>query len=128
MPEKNENSNKTGSRWIENLHILLWLIKDTCWALVWKPGAMLMILPTISVAFYLLYHSKHSKTELFHTAAVCMWIIANSIWMTGEFINHDLRMIAVVFFSIGLALLLIYYAVYFRRDQQSENKQVGKTE
>ena len=107
-------------RWIENLHILLWLIKDTCWALVWRPGAIIMIIPTMSVAFYLLYRSKHSKTELAHNAAVCMWITANSIWMIGEFYNTDLRYIAVVFFGIGLLILLLYYLLYFVKDMREE--------
>ncbi len=107
-------------RWLENLHILLWLIKDTCWALEWKPGAIGMIMPTIGVAIYLLYHSKKNKTELYHNAAVCMWIIANSTWMLGEFLNRDMRIVAAITFGIGLAILAIYYTVYFRKDRMKQ--------
>lgn len=107
-------------RWLENIHIVLWLIKDTCWALVWKPGAIAMILPTVSVAIYLLYRSKRNKTELYHNAAVCMWIIANSTWMLGEFMNKELRPVAVVLFGIGLGILAIYYSIYFKKDRISE--------
>ncbi|GAA4463645.1 hypothetical protein GCM10023093_12610 [Nemorincola caseinilytica] len=102
-------------RKVENLHILLWLIKDTCWALVWRPGGMLMILPTVGVAFYLMARSRHDRTELYHNIAVCMWILANSSWMTGEFYNYDLRPLAVGFFSIGLLVLLVYYIFLSRR-------------
>ena len=110
-------------RWLENLHILLWLIKDTCWAMEWKPGAAAMIIPTIGVAIYLLYRSKRNKTELYHNAAVCMWIIANSTWMMGEFINMDLRPIAAILFGIGIGILAIYYSVYFRKDRIDEKKE-----
>lgn len=107
-------------RRIENLHIFLWLIKDTCWAMVWKPGGIIMIVPTVSVAFYLLYHSRNSRTELFHNVAVCMWILANSTWMIGEFMNKDLRAAAVGLFAIGLFTLVIYYALFYVKDMQAE--------
>jgi hypothetical protein len=107
-------------RWLENIHIVMWLIKDTCWALVWKPGAIAMIIPTVSVAIYLLYRSKRNKTELYHNAAVCMWIIANSTWMLGEFMNKELRPVAVVLFGIGLGILAIYYSIYFKKDRIKE--------
>ena len=107
-------------RWLENIHIVMWLIKDTCWALVWKPGAIAMIIPTVSVAIYLLYRSKRNKTELYHNAAVCMWIIANSTWMLGEFMNKELRPVAVVLFGIGLGILAIYYSIYFKKERIKE--------
>ncbi len=107
-------------RWIENGHIFLWLIKDTCWAMEWRIGGLVMIAPTLSVAIYLLWRSAKSRAELFHNAAVCLWITANSVWMTGEFFKKELRPIAVVIFLIGLALLLVYYLFYFSIDKKSE--------
>lgn len=116
-------------RWLENLHILLWLIKDTCWALEWKLGAIAMILPTICVAIYLLYRSKNNKTEIYHNAAVCMWIIANSTWMIGEFVNYDLRALAAIIFGFGLGVLGVYYTVYFRKDREAQkNEEQSKKE
>ena len=103
-------------RKIENLHILLWLVKDTCWALVWRPGGVIMIVPTVGVAFYLLAHSRHDRSERYHNAAVCAWILANSSWMLGEFFNHDLRPLAVGFFSMGILALLVYYIFFYRKD------------
>jgi hypothetical protein len=105
-------------RWIENGHILLWLIKDTCWAMEWKPGGIFMIFPTLAVAFYILWRSRKVRAELFHNLAVCLWIMANSVWMIGEFMEHESRPYAVVFFLTGLLLLGIYYIFYFRKDQQ----------
>lgn len=105
-------------RWIENGHIFLWLIKDTCWAMEWRPGGMFMIIPTISVAFYILWKSRHIRAELFHNIAVCFWISANSVWMIGEFFHTEARHYAVMLFLSGLALLMVYYIFFFRKDQQ----------
>ena len=104
----------------ENLHIILWLIKDTCWVLVWRPLGVLMVIPTISVAVYLLYQSRHSRSETYHNIAVCAWIAANSTWMCGEFFNYELRPIAAFFFISGLVTLAWYYLRWYRTDQQEE--------
>jgi hypothetical protein len=118
LPNNIEN---TSPRWLENLHILFWLVKDTCWALVWRPLGVIMIVPTVSVALYLFFRSRKNRSEMYHNAAVCMWIIANSTWMVGEFYNRDLRMIAVGFFATGLALLTVYYMLYFQKDRRQGN-------
>ena len=83
-------------RWLENAHIFLWLIKDTCWALEFEPGGLFMILPTVTVAFYLTWKS----------------------WMLGEFVEHEARPYAVVLFLCGLGVLLFYYIFYFRKDNR----------
>jgi hypothetical protein len=120
MEHTQERALPTNYRWIENGHIFLWLIKDTCWALVWKPGGIFMIFPTLSVAFYILWKSKHIRAELFHNLAVCLWIMANSVWMIGEFFEKETRPYAVLIFLTGLALLVVYYAFYFRRDLRAK--------
>src|SRR4051794_26633545 len=91
-------------RWIENAHIFLWLIKDTCWAMVWRPGGIFMIFPTLTVAFFILWKSRHIRAELFHNLAVCLWIMANSVWMVGEFFEIEARPYAVCIFIAGLTL------------------------
>ncbi|MBC7552718.1 MAG: hypothetical protein H7257_01935 [Taibaiella sp.] len=103
-------------RWIENAHILLWLLKDTFWAMEWRTGALIMIFPTLSVAFWLLWRSRKTITDLMHNLAVCLWISGNSIWMGGEFFKKDMRPVAVVLFVIGLTVLAIYYLFYFKKD------------
>lgn len=111
-------------RWLENGHIFLWLIKDTCWAMVWKPGGIIMIFPTVAVAFFILWQYRKVRSEVFHNLAVCLWILANSIWMIGEFFEKETRPYAAGLFLTGLSLLIVYYLLYFRRD----NKKVVEME
>jgi len=97
-------------RKIENLHILLWLLKDICWAADLKWLGTFMILPTISVAFWLTWKMRRSYSELMHNLAVILWIGANSAWMVGEFFFDDkTRPLALVFFALGIGLLLVFY-------------------
>lgn len=107
-------------RWIENGHIFLWLIKDTCWAMEWRPGGLFMIVPTLSVAFYILWRSRKSRADVYHNIAVCLWIMANSVWMTGEFFKLELRSYAAGIFITGLVVLVFYYMFYFAKDRQEE--------
>jgi hypothetical protein len=114
---KNDIRVAASYRWVENGHIFLWLIKDTCWALEFKPGGIIMIFPTVFVAFYILWRSRKVRPEFFHNIAVCAWILANSTWMIGEFWEYDARPIAVALFSVGLLVLLVYYIFYFKKDR-----------
>jgi len=90
--------------------------------MVWKPGGIFMIFPTISVAFYILWKSRNIRAELFHNIAVCLWIAANSIWMIGEFFERETRHVAVILFLTGLGLLIFYYLFYFKKDQKKEKE------
>lgn len=58
------------------------------------------------------------RSEVFHNLAVCLWILANSVWMVGEFFELETRPYAVVLFLIGLSLLIVYYAFFFRKDNR----------
>ena len=97
-------------RAIENFHIVLWLIKDLSWCMIWRPLALFMILPTFIFAIFITYNNRKNSSELFHNLSVLMWIIANSVWMIGEFYFEDgLKSISFVFFMGGLVLLAYYY-------------------
>ncbi len=97
-------------RKIENLHILLWLLKDICWVADLKWLGTFMILPTISVAIWLTWKMRKSYSELMHNLAVIAWILANSTWMIGEFFLDDgTRPLALGFFGLGLVLLFVFY-------------------
>lgn len=97
-------------RKIENLHILLWLLKDICWVADLKWMGTFMILPTISVAIWLTWKLRKSYSELMHNLAVILWIMANATWMIGEFFFDDgTRPMALVFFALGLMLLFVFY-------------------
>jgi hypothetical protein len=111
-------------RWMENLHILLWLLKDFCWALEFKTGGIIMVIPTVSVAVYITWRSRYIRSELFHNLAVCCWITANSVWMIGEFFAYDepAKHAAACIFGIGILLLAYYYARFFKKDRKKEKE------
>jgi hypothetical protein len=117
MKEKSVYAIPARFRKIENLHILLWLIKDMCWALNFKWVAAIMIIPTLAVALLITVQTKKMRSELYHNLAIMFWITANCTWMVGEFFGWDenlygkygLRQFAVVPFAIGLSIIGYYY-------------------
>lgn len=103
-------------RKFENLHIACWLIKDTCWVMDIRSLGIIMIFPTLFLAFYITYRFRKLLSELYHNLAVCLWIMANTIWMIGEFFFDDtLRPYAIVFFIAGLFLILYYYVFVYKK-------------
>ena len=110
------------TRRFENFHIVLWLLKDTCWILDAKVPALIMALPTIVVAILITWLMRERRAELFHNLAVCCWISANITWMVGEFFFEDTwRPYASVFFFAGLAVLAFYYiSLLFKRKTTNE--------
>jgi hypothetical protein len=109
----------------ENVHILLWLLKDICWAMNLHLPGVIMIVPTLTVALLLTWQTRHMKSELFHNLAVDFWITANCTWMIGEFFNLDenlwhgygLRQAAIIPFALGLGVLAYYYAVLYKKKE-----------
>ena len=98
-------------RRIENLHIVFWLIKDLCWAMLWKPLGLIMIVPTVGAALLIIWQTRHIRAELLHNIAVVFWICANAYWMIAEFYsdNDDLRYYAAIPFSLGIITIAYYY-------------------
>lgn len=109
-------------RKIENLHILFWLVKDLCWAMLWRPLGIAMLLPTLTVAILITWQTRKIKSELFHNLAVSFWIMANGFWMIVEFfgIDEHLRVFTVIPFSIGLFFIATYYLVILPREKKNE--------
>lgn len=94
----------------ENAHIVLWLIKDSCWVSGVRGLGMAMIIPTLLVAIDIARRSWNDATDFAHNLAVCFWISANAVWMTGEFFYNDTwRAYASVFFGMGLITLAWHY-------------------
>ncbi len=112
----------------ENMHILLWLLKDICWATNLRIPGLIMIVPTLTVALVITWQTRHMKSELFHNLAVDFWITANCTWMIGEFFKLDediwhgygLRQAAIIPFALGLGVLAYYYLVLYKK-HQNEN-------
>lgn len=95
----------------ENIHIVLWLIKDMSWLMSWKLLGLAMIIPTFVVSIIITRRSRHIQEDLWLNIAVCFWICANGTWMVGEFYFADTwRTAALVFFILGISTLGIYYS------------------
>jgi hypothetical protein len=104
-------------RLVENLHIILWLIKDTCWLLEFKIGGVIMIFPTVFVAIYLAWKTRHDMSLLLPNLSVCFWIFANVSWMLGEFFDFNHVPYALTSFSIGIVAISLYILRYRKQSQ-----------
>lgn len=107
-------------RGFENLHVVLWLIKDVSWLLTWRLLGILMIIPTLAVAIFITWNTRHQVHSFWHNLAITFWISANATWMTGEFYTHDtLRPYALIFFVLGF-LSIGYYYIWIRLKHTGE--------
>ena len=96
-------------RRFENMHIVFWLVKDSCWMLEWKLLGVAMIIPTFLLAVYLTVKTWNHH-ELFINAAVLCWITANSYWMVIEFFfNERFINLAGIPFALGFVFVAYYY-------------------
>jgi hypothetical protein len=94
----------------ENLHIVFWLIKDFSWIMTFRELGLIMAVPTLTLSIWLTWKSRHSRADVFHNLAVTCWIVANIIWMFGEFYCEDCaRPYARPAFVSGILLLGYYY-------------------
>jgi hypothetical protein len=92
----------------ENLHILLWLVKDSCWMLELKVIGSIAFFPTIIMATYICVRSYPKKLDFAANLAVASWIMANASWMFYDFYQWPLKPLALGFFILGL-LIISYY-------------------
>lgn len=60
----------TKNKILDNLHIILWLIKDMCWSMDSKLG-MIMVPPTIIVSFFILFKHMKNLDSLIYNIAIC---------------------------------------------------------
>lgn len=75
-----------------------------------------MIIPTLFVQLHLTWRARKDIHEVLHNIAVACWISANATWMLGEFYFADgWREYAKWFFDAGIAIMVYYYIVHFRR-------------
>jgi len=94
----------------ESMHIVFWLVKDSCWMLEYKLLGACMILPTIFLAFYLAIKT-YSTRDFYINMAILFWITANSYWMIMEFFfaNHY-KELAIIPFTLGFIFVALFYA------------------
>jgi hypothetical protein len=117
---------------MENMHIAFWLIKDISWCMIWRELGIAMIVPTLSVAIWIVWKNRHIKSELAHNLAIVFWITANAYWMISEFLEFDTYIVwnglngkhmALIPFISG-ALILLYYYLFQRRKEIKEKPAV----
>ena len=93
----------------ESLHIVFWLIKDSCWMLQLKWLGIVMAIPTIAIAIFIVYISR-KITDIYLNFAILFWICANSFWMYIEFFTSgQLKFWASIPFGLGFVFVAIYY-------------------
>lgn len=127
--KENQYSIPARYRRLENLHIVFWLFKDISWCMIWQVLGIIMVIPTLSVAIYISYRTRHIKSELAHNLAVAFWISANSYWMISEFFGFDEmhiwngyegKHLAMIPFLIGVLILAWYYLIHRPSERKSE--------
>ena len=97
----------------ESLHIVFWLIKDSCWMLEWRWMGILMVIPTITIAIIIVYISRKT-IDVFLNLAILFWISANSLWMYCEFFNFgENKMVSSIPFGLGFLFVGLYYYKLF---------------
>jgi hypothetical protein len=106
----------------ENIHIPLWLMKDTCWMLEWKVFGICMICPTLFVAIFITWKTR-LEDEFFINLAICFWISANAYWMCCEFFHHvEIKDYAGYPFLAGMLSVSWFY--YKRLTVKGEEKNI----
>lgn len=95
-------------RFLENVHIPMWLIKDTCWMLHFKSMGTIVAVPTISMALYLVIITRNFPKRFWPNMAVLFWISANTTWMLGEFYQFNFVIPAIALFSAGILAIIVY--------------------
>lgn len=101
-------------RQFENIHIPLWLLKDTCWMMEWKTLGITMIFPTIAVACFLTWRTRDND-EFFVNLAVLAWIVSNAYWMCCEFTGHiEIKDFAGIGFFLGAVSISYFYYKRFK--------------
>jgi hypothetical protein len=93
----------------ENLHIVFWLVKDSCWMMEFRTLGAIMIIPTFLLAVYLVVKTIGHR-EVYINSAILCWITANSYWMIVEFFNDDqYKELSAIPFLIGFVFVALYY-------------------
>lgn len=97
----------------DRLHILFWVIKDSCWLLGFKLLGTCMIAPTLILSGIMCFKQKKDKRALAAELSVFFWISANSTWMLDEFFDIGTKNIAAYFFIAGLFCISYSYFTPF---------------
>ena len=98
----------------ENLHIVFWLIKDSCWMLEIKWLGALMVPPALFMAARICYLTRKTE-DLYINLGILSWITANSYWMLSEFFAaSQYKNYAGFPFALGFVFVGWFYYRQFR--------------
>lgn len=111
------------NRILENLHLPFWLIKDACWAMALKPLGLLMILPTVTLAIYLVIRTRKEIKDFLPNLSIACWITANSIWMCDEFYQLGIKDFSLLFFSFGIISIAFWLWKYFPEEWKKSQEE-----
>ena|SRR6218665_596973 len=107
----------------ENLHIVFWLIKDSCWMLELRWLGAIMMVPTLFLAIYLVIKTLHTP-DAYISLAIFFWILANSYWMMMEFFNDNHhKNLASIPFGLGFVMVGLFYLKTYRIRQRALQEQ-----
>lgn len=78
----------------ENVHILLWLGKDTAWNWDWKVMWIIFVIPTVLIGVDFIHKSLFTQRLLIDHAHYCaqfIWVMSNLVWAYGELFLPEVR-------------------------------------
>ena len=88
----------------ENIHILMWLGKDTAWNWSWQVMWVVFSIPTILVGLDFIHKSLLTKRLMIDHAHYCsqfLWVFSNLIWAYGELFLPEERDTPIDFWTIS---------------------------
>lgn len=81
--------------------------------LEWKLAAVIMIIPTIFMALWIVIKSSSNVLNFLPNLAVLCWILANAIWMLDEFYLPGIKLYSLIPFISGLVLMFYYIFKFY---------------
>ena len=101
----------------ESMHIVFWLVKDSCWMMEFKSLGAVMIIPTVFLALYLAVKTFKTRDFYINMAILC-WISANSYWMIVEFFfENQHKNLAAIPFALGFIFVVLFYIAIGKRKE-----------
>lgn len=86
----------------------------------------MMIIPTITLAFYITWLSRNDRFHFLPNLSVVLWISANSLWMLDEFFEVGLMIWSRYTFIAGIATILYWIVfimpLYIKNKKKSRKK------
>jgi len=118
---------------LEQIHFPLWIIKDFSWfialnyeatAAYFKYFSLLFAIPTISISIYLIFTEKR-KYYLFGHLLLAVWLLANTLSMVTELFYHEVKIVSLIFFSLGIVLVPFFTALAIKDFKKVSESQSG---